>query len=76
METMTVTKISTSVLAMYFHVLWLYTVPLPSSRRRKSMVKILKYFVSDHHNDIVTFIAPKFSLKIDDYAKDGGPGVV
>ena len=36
METMTVTKISISVLAMNFQVPWLYKVSLPSSGRRKS----------------------------------------
>ena len=35
METMTIRKISTSVLAVYFEVLGLYKVALPSSGRRK-----------------------------------------
>ena len=36
MEMMTIRKISTSVLAVYFQVLGLYKVALPSSGRRKS----------------------------------------
>ena len=55
MQTMTVTKIWTSVLVMYIQILWLYKVPLPSSGRRKSYQwsKSSIFFVSDHLNAAV-----------------------
>ena len=50
METMTVRKISTSVLAMYFQVLLVCKVLLPPDDQEKklSVIKIFKFFVSDH----------------------------
>ena len=49
MTTIAIRKISTSVLAMYFQVPPPYKVSLSSSGRKKlSMIKIFKFFVSDH----------------------------
>ena len=51
MEMMTIRKISTSVLAVYFQVLGLYKVVLPSSGRRKVISdQNFHFFVSDHLN--------------------------
>ena len=59
METINVRKISTSVLAVYFQVLYkVCKVSFPSSGRRKklSMIKIFKLFVSFHlKNNVFKF---------------------
>ena len=67
METMTVGKISTSVLVMYFQVLRVCKVSsLPSSgmqEKKLSMIKIPKLFVLDHLHVIILPVCNKFSSK-------------
>ena len=49
LETMTATKILTSFFAVYFQVLLMYKVSLPSSGRKKLVNnQNFRFFVSDH----------------------------
>ena len=57
METMIVIKISTLVLAMYFQVVWLYEVSLPSrgGRNNYQWSKFPNFFVSDRFDRTFRF---------------------